>query len=83
MYLTRKLKLGRTNQLDALTRRAGDPWSTVAKWHWRKKRKSGSYEGLRPPGCGTDRTCGATRNGVPRRPLVKTCSGRQAGRPVG
>jgi len=35
MYLTRKLKLGRTDQLDALARRAGDLWSTVAKWHWR------------------------------------------------
>ena len=94
MYLTRKLKLGRTDQLDRLARRAGDLWSTVAKWHWRfvdrqgywlskgqaqkmyckgfdglhsqsaqavadsfydslkawrKKRKSGNYEGLRPP----------------------------------
>lgn len=35
MYLTRKLKLGRTEQLDRLARRAGDLWSTVAKWHWR------------------------------------------------
>ncbi|WP_259252314.1 RNA-guided endonuclease InsQ/TnpB family protein [Salinibacter ruber] len=35
MYLTRKLKLGRTDQLDRLARRAGDLWSTVAKWHWR------------------------------------------------
>ncbi|MCS4191790.1 putative transposase [Salinibacter ruber] len=35
MYLTRKLKLGRTDQLDRLTRRAGHLWSTVAKWHWR------------------------------------------------
>ena len=94
MYLTRKLKLGRTDQLDALARRAGDLWSTVATWHWRfvrrqgywlpkgqtqkmyckgfnglhsqsaqavadsfddslqswrKKRKNGNYEGLRPP----------------------------------
>lgn len=95
MYLTRKLKLGRRDQLDRLARRAGDLWSTVAKWHWRfvrrqgywlskgqaqtmyckgyrgglhsqsaqavadsfydalsswrKKRKSGNYEGLRPP----------------------------------
>jgi putative transposase len=35
MYLTRKLKLGRTDQLDRLARRAGDLWSTVTKWHWR------------------------------------------------
>ncbi|MCS4044797.1 putative transposase [Salinibacter ruber] len=35
MYLTRKLKLGRTDQLDRLARRAGKLWSTVAKWHWR------------------------------------------------
>ncbi|WP_259066491.1 RNA-guided endonuclease InsQ/TnpB family protein [Salinibacter ruber] len=35
MYLTRKLKLGKTDQLDRLARRAGDLWSTVAKWHWR------------------------------------------------
>lgn len=94
MYLTRKLKLGQTDCLDVLARRAGDLWSTVAKWHWRfvrrqgywlskgqaqkmyckgidglhsqsaqavadsfydslkswrKKRKSGDYEGLRPP----------------------------------
>ena len=35
MYLTRKLKMGRTDQLDALARRAGDLWSTIAKWHWR------------------------------------------------
>ena len=94
MYLTRTLKLGRTDPLDALALRAGDLWSTVAKWHWRfvdrqgywlskgqaqkmyckgydglhsqsaqavadsfydslqswrKKRKSGDYEGLRPP----------------------------------
>jgi transposase, IS605 OrfB family, central region len=35
MYLTRKLKLGRTDRLDRLARRAGDLWSTVAKWHWR------------------------------------------------
>ena len=35
MYLTRKLKLGRTDQLDRLARRAGRLWSTVAKWHWR------------------------------------------------
>ena len=35
MYLTRKLKLGRTDQLDRLARQAGDLWSTVAKWHWR------------------------------------------------
>lgn len=94
MYLTRRLKLGRTDQLDRLARRAGTLWSTVAKWHWRfvdrqgywlskgqaqkmyckgydglhsqsaqavadsfydalrawrRKRDSGSYEGLRPP----------------------------------
>lgn len=94
MYLTRKLKLGRTDQLDCLAGRAGDLWSTVAKWHWRfvdrqgywlskgqaqtmyckgfdglhsqsaqavadsfydslkawrRKRKNGDYEGLRPP----------------------------------
>jgi len=35
MYLTRKLKLGRTDQLDRLAGRTGDLWSTVAKWHWR------------------------------------------------
>ena len=35
MYLTRKLKLGHTDQLDRLARRAGELWSTVAKWHWR------------------------------------------------
>ena len=35
MYLTRKLKLGRTDQLDRLARRAGSLWSTVVKWHWR------------------------------------------------
>jgi putative transposase len=35
MYLTRKLKLGKTDQLDRLARRAGDLWSTVTKWHWR------------------------------------------------
>jgi uncharacterized LabA/DUF88 family protein len=35
MYLTPKLKLGRTDQLDDLARRTGDLWSTVAKWHWR------------------------------------------------
>jgi putative transposase len=35
MYLTRKLKLGRTDQLDRLARRAGHLWSTVAKLHWR------------------------------------------------
>ena len=34
-YLTRNLKLGRTDQLDRLARRAGNLWSTVAKWHWR------------------------------------------------
>nr|WP_263819240.1 hypothetical protein [Salinibacter sp.] len=35
MYLTRKLKLCRTDRLDRLAGRAGDLWSTVAKWHWR------------------------------------------------
>ena len=35
MYLTRKLKLGHTDQLDRLARQTGDLWSTVAKWHWR------------------------------------------------
>ncbi len=35
VHLTRKLKLGRTDRLDRLARRAGDLWSTVAKWHWR------------------------------------------------
>lgn len=94
MYLTRKLKLGRTKQLDRLAGRSGMLWSQVAKWHWRfvrrqghwpskkamqrwlckgyeslhsqssqavadsfygalsgwrEKRKSGNYEGLRPP----------------------------------
>jgi putative transposase len=94
MYLTRKLKLGQTDQLDYLARQAGELWSTLTKWHWRfvdrqgywlskgqaqkmyckgfdglhsqsaqavadsfydslqswrKKRKNGDYEGLRPP----------------------------------
>jgi len=35
MYLTRKLKLGRTDQLDRLARRAGDLWNRICKWHWR------------------------------------------------
>ncbi len=35
MYLTRKLKLGRTDQLDRLARRAGDLWSKITAWHWR------------------------------------------------
>jgi putative transposase len=88
------MKLGKTDSLDRLARRAGELWSTVAKWHWRfvdrqghwlsegqakkmyckgfdglhsqsaqavaecfyeslqswrSKRKSGNYEGLRPP----------------------------------
>lgn len=43
MYLTRKLKLGRTRQLDALTRRAGRLWSDVAKWHWRFVRRQGYW----------------------------------------
>lgn len=43
MYLTRKLKLGCTNQLDHLARRAGDLWSTVAKWHWRFVDRQGHW----------------------------------------
>ena len=43
MYLTRKLKLGRTDQLDALARRAGNLWSTAAKWHWRFVRRQGYW----------------------------------------
>ena len=43
MYLTRKLKLGRTDQLDRLARRAGDLWSTIAKWHWRFARRQGYW----------------------------------------
>ena len=43
MYLTRKLKLGRRDQLDRLARRAGDLWSTVAKWHWRFVRRQGYW----------------------------------------
>ena len=43
MYLTRKLKLGRSGQLDALARRAGRLWSTVAKWHWRFVRRQGYW----------------------------------------
>ena len=43
MYLIRKLKLGRTDQLDRLARRAGDLWSTVAKWHWRFVRRQGYW----------------------------------------
>lgn len=43
MYLTRKLKLGRTDCLDVLARRAGDLWSTVAKWHWRFVRRQGYW----------------------------------------
>jgi putative transposase len=43
MYLTRKLKLGKTDQLDALARQAGDLWSTVAKWHWRFVRRQGYW----------------------------------------
>jgi predicted RNA-binding Zn-ribbon protein involved in translation (DUF1610 family) len=43
MYLTRKLKLGRTDQLDRLAWRAGDLWSTVAKWHWRFVRRQGYW----------------------------------------
>ena len=43
MYLTRKLKLGRTDRLDRLARRAGDLWSTVAKWHWRFVDRQGDW----------------------------------------
>ena len=43
MYLTRKLKLGRTRPLDALARRAGRLWSDVAKWHWRFVRRQGYW----------------------------------------
>ena len=49
MYLTRKLKLGRTDQLDALARRAGDLWSNVAKWHWRFVDRQGYW--LSTTGC--------------------------------
>jgi len=43
MYLTRKLKLGRTDQLDRLAERAGTLWSAVAKWHWRFVRRQGHW----------------------------------------
>ena len=43
MYLTRKLKLGKADQLDRLARRAGALWSTVAKWHWRFVRRQGYW----------------------------------------
>jgi hypothetical protein len=43
MYLTRKLKLGRSDQLDRLARRAGGLWSTIAKWHWRFVRRQGYW----------------------------------------
>ena len=48
MYLTRKLKLGQTDQLDALARRAGDLWSTVAKWHGRFVRRQSYWLGANP-----------------------------------
>jgi len=43
MSLMRERKLGRTNQLDDLARRAGNLWSTVAKWHWRFVRRQGDW----------------------------------------
>ena len=43
VYLTRKLKLGRTKQLDRLAGRSGMLWSHVAKWHWRFVRRQGHW----------------------------------------
>lgn len=43
MYLTRKLKLGKPEQLGRLTERTGALWSAVAKWHWRFVRRQGHW----------------------------------------
>lgn len=43
MLLTRKLKLGRTKQLDRLAKRSGRLWSAVATWHWRFVRRQGHW----------------------------------------
>lgn len=43
MYLTRKLKLGKTDLLDRLAGRSGSLWSQLAKWHWRFVRRQGHW----------------------------------------
>jgi len=73
MYLTRKLKLGRTDQLDALARR----WSlhvsdvpVLRRQAQATRQRVHLRVWLRPPACGIVRTCGAIRNRVPRRVRV-------------
>ena len=43
MYLTRKLKLGKAEQLDCLAERTGVLWSQITKWHWRFVRRQGHW----------------------------------------
>ena len=43
MYLTRKLKLGKTDQLDRLAERSGALWSAIVKWHWRFAGRQGHW----------------------------------------
>ena len=43
MYITRKLKLGKTDQLDRLAERSGALWSAIVKWHWRFAGRQGHW----------------------------------------
>jgi len=43
LYTVRQLKIGRTEQMDALARAAGDLYSQVVVWFWRTVRHKGLW----------------------------------------
>jgi putative transposase len=45
LYTVRRLKIGRTEQMDALARAAGDLYSQVLVWFWRTVRHKGLWLG--------------------------------------
>ncbi|WP_103030513.1 transposase, partial [Salinibacter altiplanensis] len=45
MYLTRKKKLGRSEQLDEIARACGDVWTDTVTWFWRTVQRQGVWLG--------------------------------------
>jgi len=54
LYTVRRLKIGRTEQLDALARAAGELYSQVVVWFWRTVRHKDLWlRGCRQEGPGS------------------------------
>jgi putative transposase len=47
LYTVRRLKIGRTEQMDALARAAGELYSQVVVWFWRTVRHKGLWLGAK------------------------------------